>query len=131
VWNLMAGELWRRTTIAINRYIRRLARSAASRRARRVTGTGRVRWVCPVRLSFGKAAEMQRRAVVHFHAIIRLDGYDPDHPTPSCRPRRSWTPPTLVAAVDHAARTVAFTTEPHPAGPAGGGSAGVSRCSPR
>src|SRR3954452_12922361 len=24
VWNLMAGELWRRTTIAVNRYIRRL-----------------------------------------------------------------------------------------------------------
>jgi hypothetical protein len=33
-----------------------------------------------VRLSFGKVAEMQRRGVVHYHAIIRLDGTDPDHP---------------------------------------------------
>ena len=33
-----------------------------------------------VRLSFGKVAEYQRRGVVHFHALIRLDGLDPDNP---------------------------------------------------
>jgi hypothetical protein len=26
------------------------------------------------------AAETQHRAVVHFHAIIRLDGYNPEDP---------------------------------------------------
>jgi hypothetical protein len=106
VWNLMAGELWRRTTIAINRHIRRLRPSAASPTCRRVTGTGRVRWVCPVRLSFGKAAEMQhraRRALPRHHPPRRLR---PRHPDAILPP-----PPQLDAAdsgrrVDHAATTV-------------------------
>ena len=33
-----------------------------------------------VKVSYGKVAEMQRRGVVHFHAVIRLDGADPDRP---------------------------------------------------
>jgi hypothetical protein len=120
VWNLMAGELWRRTTIAINRFIRRLARRRGIADVPVVSPTtGRVRWVCPVRLSFGKAAEMQHRAVVHFHAIIRLDGYDPAHPDVILPPPPELDAADLVAAVDHAARTVAFTTEPHPAKPGG------------
>ena len=36
------------------------------------------------RLSFAKVAEYQRRGVVHFHAVIRLDG--PDGPTDRPRP---------------------------------------------
>src|SRR5438045_1963446 len=80
VWNLSAGELWRRTTIAITRYLRRLARARGLPFHRVVTEAGTVRWLPPFRLSFGKAAEMQRRAVVHFHAIIRLDGRDPANP---------------------------------------------------
>ena len=64
MWNLHAGELWRRTTTAMRKYMRRLARS---------------RGIHPdsVRLAMGKAAEMQRRGVAHFHAIVRLDGADP------------------------------------------------------
>ena len=79
VWNLMAGELWRRTTIAINRYLRRLARERGLADIPVLyTSKGKacVRRVTPFRLSFGKAAEMQRRAAVHYHAIIRLDGFD-------------------------------------------------------
>jgi hypothetical protein len=121
VWNLMAGELWRRTTIAINRHIRRLARARGIRDVPVVSPrTGRVvRWVCPVRLSFGKAAEMQHRAVVHFHAIIRLDGYDPSDPDAILPPPPQLDAQDLVAAVDHAARAVAFTTDPHPNRPEG------------
>jgi hypothetical protein len=120
VWNLMAGELWRRTTIAINRYIRRLARARGIRNVPVVSPkTGKVRWVCPVRLSFGKAAEMQRRAVVHFHAIIRLDGFDPTDPDKVLPPPAVLDAEDLVAAVDHAARTVGFTTDEHPAMPGG------------
>src|SRR4051812_26475700 len=37
---------------------------------------------------------MQRRGVVHFHAIIRLDGYHPDTPDTVLPPPRNWTPPT-------------------------------------
>jgi len=65
VWNLQAGELWRRTSEAIHKYLRRLAKR---------------RGIDPatIRLSFGKAAEYQNRAAVHFHVIMRLDGKDPN-----------------------------------------------------
>jgi hypothetical protein len=102
VWNLHAGELWRRTTIAINRHMRRVARA---------------RGIDPksFRLSFGKAAEMQRRAVVHYHAIIRIDGVDPDDTTAILPPPPGLDAGELVDAIDHAARTVGFATDPHPA----------------
>jgi hypothetical protein len=106
VWNLQAGELWRRTTEQLRKRLRRLARH---------------RGIDPdrVKLSFGKAAEMQRRAVVHFHAIIRLDGVDPADKTAITPPPPGIDAADLVDMVEHAARTVGFTTEPHPANPAG------------
>ncbi|GLW31891.1 replication initiator [Actinoplanes regularis] len=118
IWNLYAGELWRRTTIAINRHIRRLCRERGVPDVE-VTyesrGKLRTRRVPPVRLSFGKAAEMQRRGVAHFHAIIRLDGFDPDQPDATVAPPAALDADDLKAAVDHAAATVGFTTDPHPA----------------
>ncbi|BBH71142.1 replication initiation protein [Actinoplanes sp. OR16] len=120
VWNLAAGELWRRTTIAINRYMRRLCRTRGLAFVPVHSATsGKVRLVPPVRLSFGKAAEMQRRGVIHFHAIIRLDGVDPADPDAIVPPPPGIDAEDLKAAIDHAAATVAFTTEPHPAQPAG------------
>ena len=118
VWNLTAGELWRRTTIAINRYVRRLCLQRGIPFVPKVTNAGTVRWVAPVRLSFGKAAEMQRRAVVHYHAIIRLDGVDPCDDTAILPPPPGIDAHDLVDAVDYAART-AFTTGTHPARPEG------------
>lgn len=105
VWNLQAGELWRRTAEAIRKYIRRLARQ---------------RGIDPdrVRLSFGKAAEMQRRGVVHFHAIIRLDGAVPGDKTAIVPPPSGIDAVDLVDAVDHAKHTM-FTTGPHPDRPHG------------
>ncbi|GAB1693425.1 replication initiator [Krasilnikovia sp. M28-CT-15] len=114
VWNLMAGELWRRTTIAINRYIRRVCRARGLPFYPVACGK-KVRWVAPVRLSFGKAAEMQRRGSVHFHVIIRLDGYHPAKPDEILPPPPGLDAQDLVDAVDNAARTVRFTTDPHPA----------------
>src|SRR5260370_25321159 len=61
VWNAHAPELWRRTTITIRRRLDRLARDHGIR----------------VRLSYAKVAEFQSRGLVHFHAVIRLDGNDP------------------------------------------------------
>src|SRR6516162_6891999 len=64
VWNAHAPELWRRTVIGIRRHLAKLAKTHGAR----------------VRLSYAKAAEFQRRGLIHFHAIFRLDGIDPHHP---------------------------------------------------
>jgi hypothetical protein len=114
VWNLQAGELWRRTTIAITRYLRRLARQRGIPFHTVYAADGKPRRIAPFRLSFGKCAEMQRRAVVHYHAIIRLDGVDPFDRAAIVPPPAGLDAADLVDAVDHAARTVAFTTDPHP-----------------
>jgi hypothetical protein len=61
LWNALAPELWRRTTIALQRALARLVglHEAELRRL--------------VRVSYAKVAEFQRRGAVHFHAVIRLD----------------------------------------------------------
>ncbi|QXJ26705.1 replication initiation protein [Actinomadura graeca] len=99
LWNAHAPELWRRFTLAFRRYI---ARSAGLRATE-------MREVLTV--SFAKVAEYQRRGLVHFHAVIRLDGpAGPDAPPPG------WaTLDLLKAAVDHAAGAVTVNT------PAAGG----------
>jgi hypothetical protein len=61
LWNALAPELWRRTTIAIQRALGRLVGFQE----------GELRRL--VRISYAKVAEFQRRGVVHFHAVIRLD----------------------------------------------------------
>jgi hypothetical protein len=106
VWNSQAGELWRRTRIAIERYLRRAAKE---------------RGVNPkaIRLSYGKVAEMQRRAVVHFHAIVRLDGYHPDDPDTVLPPPPGLYADDLVAAVAYAAAVTGFTSPGHPKRPEG------------
>ena len=62
VWQWWAPELWRRFTITLRR---RLAPhlGLSETAARRL-----------VRVQFAKVAEFQRRGVIHFHALIRLDG---------------------------------------------------------
>jgi hypothetical protein len=61
LWNALAPELWRRTTIAVQRALGRLV-GLQEGELRRL-----------VRISFAKVAEFQRRGAVHFHAVIRLD----------------------------------------------------------
>jgi hypothetical protein len=61
VWNALASELWRRTTI----YIRReLAHEL---------GLGEAEFRRRVQLSFAKVVEYQRRGAIHIHAVIRID----------------------------------------------------------
>ncbi|GAA4588676.1 replication initiator protein RepSA [Planotetraspora phitsanulokensis] len=62
LWNAYAGDLWRRFTI----YLRRHLASAS--------GLTQAAFNRQVKVSFAKVAEYQTRGVVHFHAIIRLDG---------------------------------------------------------
>src|SRR5262249_42535474 len=63
-----------------------------------------------VRISYAKVAEYQRRGVVHFHAVIRLDG--PAGPTTA--PPAWATLALLTAAIDQAIRIVRVVTPPAP-----------------
>jgi len=62
VWNALAPELWRRTTIYLRRVLARLV------------GVSRAELGRQVRVSYLKVAEFQRRGLVHYHAVVRLDG---------------------------------------------------------
>ncbi|MGS0684611.1 replication initiator [Nakamurella sp. GG22] len=67
-FNWRAPELWRRFTIALRR---RLAAGLGMSEA----ALGRT-----LRVSYAKVAEFQRRGVVHFHGIVRIDGAGEDYP---------------------------------------------------
>lgn len=94
LWQAHAGQLWARFT-------QRLRRELAKAAGIRVREVGEY-----LRLSYGKVAEYQRRGLVHFHAVIRLDGPDgPADPTPE------WaTLDVLDAAIRAAAASVTITT---------------------
>src|SRR3954451_6761941 len=60
LWNALAPELWRYTSIQLQRELARL------------TGVSQNR--LRVRVSYVKVAEFQRRGALHFHCVLRLDG---------------------------------------------------------
>jgi len=62
LWNWHAPALWNRFTIELARVL--ATRAGLSERA----------WRQRVRIAYAKVAEFQARGLVHFHAIIRLDG---------------------------------------------------------
>jgi len=62
LWQGHAGELWHAFTIRLRREI---AAAAGIRAAD---------FPAHARLSYAKVAEYQRRGLIHFHAVIRLDG---------------------------------------------------------
>ena len=104
VWNNSAGELWRRTKQAIERYLNTLARQ---------------RHLSPVRVSHGKAAEYQARGAVHFHALFRVDGLDDDDPNTLIPPPAGITAADLENAIRQAAAAIRYSTSPHPGQPGG------------
>jgi hypothetical protein len=94
LWQAHAGMLWARFTIALRR--------ALAAQLGVVAATFRDN----ARLSFAKVAEFQRRGLVHFHAVVRLDGSDgPADPPP---PGLNHT--ALCAAVRHAAQVAVLRT---------------------
>jgi hypothetical protein len=119
VWNNQAGELWRRTKQAIERHLGQLARRRGVPPIRVPCGNGKYRLVDPVRVAHGKAAEYQARGAVHFHALLRLDGYDPADPDQLLPPPPAITVADLDDATRWAARAIAYRTPPHPAQPGG------------
>ena len=103
VWNAHASELWRRTVITLRRRLAKLARTHGVR----------------VRLSYAKVAEFQRRGLIHFHAIFRLDGHDPAHPERTVPPPPAITAEVLADLISQVAAQAWFATVSHPAKPKG------------
>jgi hypothetical protein len=102
LFNACAPELWRRFTITLRRVIARQA------------GLTNKALAAQLRVSFAKVAEYQRRGVVHFHAIIRLDG-----PTgPTSAPPTWATVALLTSAIAQAAGAVHLDTPAAPGLPA-------------
>ncbi|MFK0289147.1 replication initiator [Streptomyces sp. NPDC090442] len=94
LWHAHAGRLWKAFTDNFYNHL-------AARTGRTRTGLRRA-----VRISYAKVAEYQRRAAVHVHAVVRLDGASgPGDPAPawaSCK--------DLTAAVRTAAAAVLLPT---------------------
>ncbi|WAL66616.1 replication initiation protein [Amycolatopsis cynarae] len=89
LWQGHASELWHRFTIQLRRELA----TAAGIRAKDFPQHARV--------SYAKVAEYQKRGLVHFHAVIRLDGpTGPDDPAPD------WADTELL---EHATRAAATT----------------------
>jgi replication initiator protein RepSA len=119
VWNLFSTELWHRTKQAADRHLAQLCKARGLPPVAKSTPNGKVRMVPPAQLTHGKAAEMQRRAVVHFHALVRLDGVHPDDPDAVLIPPPGVDVDDIIAAFHHAVRTICFTTPAHPDKPEG------------
>ncbi|RBM23800.1 replication initiator [Streptomyces sp. PT12] len=66
LWNAHAGRLWHRFTDLMRR-----------QELPRAGGVSKTEFARTARLSFVKVAEFQRRGLVHFHAVMRLD--PPEH----------------------------------------------------
>jgi hypothetical protein len=100
-----APELWRRFTITLRRLLdshqRGMGEAAKS-----------------VRINYVKVAELQRRAIPHFHAVIRLDA-PPVPGEPPTAPVSPITAADLAMLVQRAARAVTLTVTV-PANPADG-----------
>jgi hypothetical protein len=106
LWNALAPELWRRTTIAIQRALARLV-GLQEGELRRL-----------VRVSYAKVAEFQRRGAVHFHAVIRLDAAT-DCRCPGCLapPPEPFTAAFLEDALRQAVPAIRVPCPPSDEGP--------------
>ncbi len=82
-------------------------------------GEDKYRPVDPVRVAHGKAAEYQARGAVHFHALFRLDGFDPFHPDELLPPPAVLTIADLDDAIRWAVQAISYSTPQHPARPGG------------
>ena len=87
-----APELWRRFTISLRRLLDSHLRAIGEP-------------VKSVRLNYVKVAELQRRAIPHFHAVIRLDA-PPVPGEPPTAPVTSMTSADLAVLVQRAAHGV-------------------------
>ncbi|MEV1291518.1 replication initiator [Pseudonocardia sp. NPDC049635] len=95
LWQAHAGKLWNRFAIRLRRILAQML------------GVKVREFRDHARLSYAKVAEYQRRGLVHFHAVVRLDG--PDGPTTT--PPAGITVEALNAAMREAARDVSLVVD--------------------
>ena len=103
VWNLHAGELWRRTTITARRALRRLEH----------------RYDVHLRLSYTKVAEFQARGAVHLPRPGPPRRRDPLEADAIPAPDSRVTAGHLALLLGEAVADTRFTTDTHPARPQG------------
>jgi hypothetical protein len=96
LFNAYAGKLWRRFTTYLPRHLARRA-GLTQRQLRSL-----------VRVHYVKVAEYQKRGVVHFHAVIRLDAPGEDYQPPAER----FTADLLADAIRDAAAAVRLVQGP-------------------
>ncbi|QGK71207.1 replication initiation protein [Allosaccharopolyspora coralli] len=95
LWQAHAGLLWGRFRTHLARHLARAAGITVREFSKHA------------RISFAKVAEYQRRGLIHFHAVIRLDGPDgPLDATPS------WGSTEVLTDAVHAAHATARLTSP-------------------
>jgi hypothetical protein len=99
VWNIEAPELWRRTIQEFDRELQRLGK----------------RLGVDLRRQYHKVYEFQVRGVIHYHAVIRLDGYNPDCPGAIVPPDRIVTRNMFASVLETAFAKTSYATAPHPA----------------
>lgn len=99
VWQWWPPELWRRFTIALRRVLARMLGISPHRLAQVAT------------VQFAKVAEYQLRGLVHFHALIRVDGKATDTDSHAAVPV-GITAALLSSAIETAAASVWFDAPP-------------------
>lgn len=99
LWHAHASKLWDRFVIDVRRRLASAVGLVQSHFARHA------------RLSFARVAEYQKRAAVHVHAVVRLDGPN----GPADEPPTWSTPDQLIGAVHASARRVMVRTPYSPA----------------
>ncbi|MEB3369532.1 replication initiator [Saccharopolyspora mangrovi] len=95
LWQAHAGKLWNRFTIYLRRHLARAA------------GISVKEFKDHARLSYAKVAEFQRRGIIHFHAVIRLDG-----PEGASDATPTWATPELLTDAIHAAHAATAVEAP-------------------
>lgn len=88
LWNNRAGELWHMFTVYLRRNLAEMI------------GVSRSKLSKVLRVEYAKVAEYQARGVVHFHAVIRLDGAE----GPGAHPPIGIDTDTLCEAITAAVR---------------------------
>ncbi|MGO4596093.1 replication initiator [Terrabacter sp. 2RAF25] len=99
VWQWWAPELWRRFTITLRRALARMLGIGPHRLAKIAT------------IEFAKVAEYQLRGLVHFHALVRVDGNTSDEGSRAPAPA-GITAALLSSAIETAAASVWFDAPP-------------------
>jgi hypothetical protein len=94
IWNRYASALWKRTVQAIRRHLAQ------------ALGVPRTELAPIARVRFLKVAEFQRRGVVHYHAIVRVDGPGGPDDQPPTRCTTTVLETVVAAAADAASVTL-------------------------